>query len=64
MTFDNRDRVPHNLEIRDVHGSAVFRVDIVAGPVVEVYDVPALSAGAFQFSRTVRPAMTGTLTVK
>ncbi len=64
VAFDNRDRVPHNLEIRDAHGSVVFRGDIVAGPAVEVYDVPALSAGAYQLICTVHPAMPGTLTVK
>ncbi len=64
MAFDNRDGVPHNLEIRDANGSVVFRGDIVTGPVVTVYDVPPLSAGAYQFICTVHPAMTGTLTVK
>ncbi|MHB8960017.1 MAG: cupredoxin domain-containing protein [Candidatus Limnocylindrales bacterium] len=64
VAFDNRDRVPHNLEICDAHGSVVFRGDIVTGPGVEVYDVPALSAGACQFRCTAHPAMTGALTVK
>jgi plastocyanin len=64
VAFDNRDSVPHNLEIRDANGSVVFRGDFVTGPVVKVYDVPTLPAGAYQFICTIHPAMTGTLTAK
>ncbi len=64
VAFDNRDSVPHNLEIRDASGATVFRGDLVTGPTVRMYDVPTLPAGAYQFICTVHPAMTGTLTVK
>jgi plastocyanin len=64
VAFDNRDNVPHNLEIRDATGKVLFMGDIVTGPTVTVYDVPALPAGQYPFVCTVHPAMTGTLTVK
>jgi plastocyanin len=64
VAFDNRDNVPHNLEIRDGAGRPLFRGDIVTGPKVVVYDVPALPAGQYPFVCTVHPGMTGTLTVK
>jgi len=64
VAFDNRDAVPHNLEIRDATGKPLFIGDIVRGPAVVVYDVPSLPAGQYPFICTVHPAMTGTLTVK
>jgi plastocyanin len=64
VAFDNRDSVPHNLEIRDANGSVVFRGDFVTGPVIKVYDVPTLPAGVYPFICTIHPAMKGTLTVK
>ncbi len=62
--FDNRDNLPHNLEIRDATGKVLFEGGIVTGPVVTVNDLPALPAGHYPFVCTVHPAMTGTLTVK
>jgi plastocyanin len=64
VAFDNLDVAPHNLEIRDAGGTVLFRGDIVVGPIVTVYAVPALPAGTYPFICTVHPAMTGTLTVK
>jgi plastocyanin len=64
VAFDNRDAVPHNLDIRDAAGTSMFMGDIVTGPKVVVYEVPALPAGTYPFICTVHPGMTGTLTVK
>jgi plastocyanin len=36
----------------------------VTGPIIEIYDVPALPAGTYAFVCSVHPNMTGTLTVK
>ncbi len=64
VAFDNRDKVPHNLEIRDAAGNVLFLGDVVTGPTIVVYTVPSLPAGQYPFVCTVHPAMTGTLTVK
>lgn len=64
VAFDNRDNAPHNLEIRDAAGTVLFLGDIVSGPVITVYSVPALAAGRYPFLCTVHPGMTGTLTAK
>ena len=64
VAFDNRDTAPHNLEIKDAGGATRFMGEIVTGPAVTVYDVPALPAGQYPFICTVHPSMTGTLTVK
>jgi plastocyanin len=64
VAFDNRDTLPHNLQIADAGGKTVFTGEIVTGPAVKVYSVPALAAGTYPFICQVHPAMTGTLTVK
>ncbi|MFN8630101.1 MAG: cupredoxin domain-containing protein [Chloroflexota bacterium] len=64
VAFDNRDNVPHNLEVRDAAGKSLFVGDIITGPKVIVYTVPALAAGQYPFVCTVHPGMIGTLTVK
>ena len=40
----------------------MFKGELVTGPAVVVYDVPALPAGQYSFVCTVHPNMTGTLT--
>jgi plastocyanin len=64
IAFDNLDSAPHNLQISDASGASVFKGDIVSGPAVKVYTVPALPAGQYAFVCLVHPSMTGTLTVK
>jgi plastocyanin len=63
ITFDNKEAVPHNVEIKDASGMSLFKGEIVTGPVVVDYQVPALAAGTYQFICTVHPNMVGTLTV-
>jgi len=56
VAFDNRDNLPHNLEIRDATGKVLFRGGIVTGPIVTVYDLPALPAGQCPCVCTVHSA--------
>jgi mono/diheme cytochrome c family protein/plastocyanin len=63
VRFENKEAVPHNVEIKDGSGASVFRGEIVTGPTVVDYQVPALAAGSYTFICTVHPNMTGTLTV-
>jgi plastocyanin len=62
MAFDNQDTAPHDVVIKDAGGTAVFTGELVTGPKVVVYDVPALPAGSYTFSCTVHPNMTGSIT--
>jgi plastocyanin len=67
IAFDNEDDgVPHDIAIRkgSASGEESFKGEIVAGPKVIVYDVPALPAGSYTFVCTVHPNMTGTLTAQ
>ncbi len=64
IEFDNQDAgQPHNIEIKDASGAAVFKGDLIVGPAKATYEVPALKAGTYPFQCTVHPNMTGTLTV-
>jgi plastocyanin len=42
----------------------VYDAEITTGPVVTVYEVPALAAGAYPFRCSVHANMTGTLTAQ
>lgn len=65
LAFDNQDAgVPHDVAIKDASGAEVFKGDIVTGPAVVVYDVPAIPAGQYTFICTVHPNMTGTATAQ
>lgn len=65
IEFDNQDAgVQHNVEIKDVSGTDVFKGTIFNGPAKQTYSIPALKAGAYTFNCSVHPNMTGTLTVK
>jgi plastocyanin len=67
IAFNNEDpNVPHDIAIRkgSPTGEEAFKGEIVTGPKVVVYQVPALPAGSYAFVCTVHPNMTGTLAVK
>jgi len=67
IKFTNNDAgIPHNVAIHkdSPAGEVVWQGEIFSGTDTRTYDVPALPAGTYGFSCTVRPNMTGTLTVK
>ncbi len=67
LAFDNQDvGTPHNVSIHTgaAAGQQVFLGKIVTGPIVEIYDVPALAAGSYTYVCSVHANMTGILTVK
>jgi plastocyanin len=65
LAFDNRDNgIPHDVVIKDASGAELFKGDIVTGPKVVVYNVPAIPAGTYTFVCSVHPNMTGTVTAK
>jgi plastocyanin len=65
IAFDNRDPgTPHDVDITGSSGAKAFDGAIVQGPKVEVYRVPAIAAGSYQFVCSVHPQMTGSLTVE
>jgi plastocyanin len=63
IAFDNQDSVPHDIVIKDDSGGTVFQGEVVTGPKVVVYDVPALTAGGYTFVCSIHPNMTGSLSV-
>ncbi len=65
LAFDNRDAgIPHNVAIHDSSGAELFKGQIITGPKVIVYQVPALPAGTYTFVCSVHPNMTGTVTAQ
>jgi plastocyanin len=65
IAFDNRDDgVPHDIVIKDGGGATVFQGEVITGPAVVVYDVPALPAGAYGFVCSIHPNMTGSITAQ
>jgi plastocyanin len=64
IAFDNQDPVPHDVVIKDGGGATVFQGDIITGPAVVVYDVPAIPAGSYSFVCSVHPNMTGSITAQ
>lgn len=61
--FNNKEAVPHNVDIKDGSGASAFKGDVVTGPIEVDYQVPALTAGDYTFVCDVHPNMTGTLKV-
>jgi len=63
IVLDNQDAsVPHDVAIKDASGTEVFKGETFPGVAIKAYDVPALTAGEYQFVCTVHPNMVGTLT--
>ena len=64
IQFDNQDAgIPHDVDILDEAGGKAFDGEVVSGPVVHTYEVPALEAGDYGFICSVHPNMTGTISV-
>lgn len=63
LYFDNADGFSHDVVIVGPDGSRVFAGDVVSGPAQRVYQVPALSSGAYTLHCDVHPGMSATLTV-
>lgn len=61
ILLDNQEAVPHNIAIKDAAGTVGFKGEIVTSTQV-VNDVPALTAGSYEFFCEVHPDMKGTLT--
>jgi plastocyanin len=58
ITFDNQDAgTPHDIDILDADGAKVFDGKDFPGVATEVYDVPALDAGAYKFECSIHPAL-------
>ena len=65
LEFINEDpAIPHNVELLDAGGASVYKGEIFAGVATEVYEVPALVAGTYQYICSVHPAMIGTATIQ
>lgn len=68
IDFDNKDAgMPHDIVIHsgDAAGPVVFAGDVVTGPMVKTYDVPALQAGTYTFVCSIHPGpMVGTMTAR
>jgi plastocyanin len=54
---NNDASVPHNVEIKDQAGTAVFTTDTFPGVATREFQAPALPAGQYQFMCTVHPTM-------
>lgn len=54
---NNDEGVPHNVEIRDQSGAALFTTDTFNGVETRSFDAPALPAGSYQWICTVHPNM-------
>ena len=63
ITLDNQEAAPHNVAIKDASGAVKFKGEIVSSTKI-TYDVPALTAGAYEFFCEVHPDMKGTLTAE
>ena len=65
IAFLNDDPgVPHDVAFKDGAGSFAWRGEVITGIATKVYDVPALSAGAYTFVCTIHSNMTGTATIE
>jgi plastocyanin len=64
IAFDNQDPAPHNVSIyTEEGGEPLFQGELVTGPTVIEYEVPAQEPGEYHFQCDVHPTMAGTVTV-
>ena len=65
IAFSNEDQgTPHNIELINGSGTAVFKGEIFNGVASRNYNVTAQPAGAYTFKCIVHPSMTGTATLQ
>ena len=64
IALDNQDQAPHNVALKDTGGTLVWTGEPFSGPKAQVYDVPPLPAGTYEFLCTIHPNMTGTATLQ
>ena len=55
LYFENRENVPHNVNIVKADGSSVAQGPVFSGPAGHVLEVPALAAGAYRLICDVHP---------
>jgi plastocyanin len=60
LVMDNQESPPHNVQIKDPSGGALFTGEIVSNQKI-TYQIPALAAGTYTFICEVHPDMKGTL---
>ena len=59
--FENRESVPHNVNVVDVAGASVAKGDIFSGPAARPLDVPPLAPGNYRLICDVHPDMSAQL---
>lgn len=67
INFDNKDSLPHNIQILETHGASqpLYDAEIIQGPAVKTLNVGALRPGTFAFHCKIHPTlMSGTFVVK
>jgi plastocyanin len=63
ILLDNQESAPHNIAIKDASGTVLYKGEIVTSAQV-TNNVPALTAGTYEFFCEVHPNMKGTLTAE
>jgi plastocyanin len=61
--FENRDSVPHNVNVVNSAGTSVARGEVFTGPSAQPLAVPSLPAGTYRLLCDVHPEMNSELTV-
>ena len=59
--FENRESVPHNVNVVDAGGTSLAKGDIFSGPAARPLDVPPLAPGNYRLICDVHPDMSAQL---
>lgn len=66
LRFENRVAVPHNVAIHlgsvESVGEEIWRGELISGPTIAEYALPALAPGGYVFVCSIHPTMIGELT--